>query len=69
MNAVTYRPTHKAYRVAVTCEGCGFRQCLEREIRAPGYVFLRCHGCEHLLRVAVTADRFPVTSVDYDLPR
>ena len=55
--------------VVVTCEVCGFRQELERKATKPGFVFLRCHGCETPLKVTIPADRFPVYGIDYDLPR
>ena len=63
------KPAKRELGVIVTCKVCGFRQELERKITQPGYVFLRCHGCEAFLRVTIPTDRFPVYGVDYDLPR
>jgi len=33
-------------RVTVICEGCGFHNRLERQLRAGETAFLICHNCE-----------------------
>ncbi|MHB1499947.1 MAG: hypothetical protein ACYCYK_02055 [Candidatus Dormibacteria bacterium] len=41
-------------RAVVTCEGCGFRQEVAREIVRPSTFHLICHRCEQGLVVSVT---------------
>ncbi len=33
-------------RVSITCEDCGYRHRLERQITAPGPIWIVCHSCE-----------------------
>ncbi|MGA9774921.1 MAG: hypothetical protein WBU92_03260 [Candidatus Dormiibacterota bacterium] len=41
-------------RAVVTCEACGFRQEVAREIPQPTSFHIICHRCEQSLRVSVT---------------
>ncbi len=41
-------------RAVVTCECCGHRQALARQIVRPESFNLVCHSCEGVLRVEVT---------------
>jgi hypothetical protein len=41
-------------RAVVTCEGCGFRQEVARDIPQPTSFHLICHRCEQSLMVSVT---------------
>ncbi len=42
-------------RAVVTCECCGHRQAIARQIVRPESFNLICHSCEGVLRVEVTA--------------
>ncbi|MHB1522670.1 MAG: hypothetical protein ACYCS9_03845 [Candidatus Dormibacteria bacterium] len=42
-------------RAVVSCEACGFRQEVARDIPRPTTFHLVCHHCEQSLRVTVTA--------------
>ncbi len=42
-------------RAIVTCEGCGYRQTVARQLDRPESFHLICHGCERTLLVSVTA--------------
>ncbi len=42
-------------RAVVSCEACGFRQEVARDIPRPTTFHLICHHCEQSLRVTVTA--------------
>lgn len=41
-------------RAVVTCEACGFRQEVARDIPRPTSFHLICHRCEQSLKVTVT---------------
>ena len=41
-------------RAVVTCEGCGFRQEVARDIPRPTNFHVICHRCEQSLTVNVT---------------
>jgi hypothetical protein len=41
-------------RAVVTCECCGHRQAIARQIVCPESFNLVCHSCEGVLRVEVT---------------
>jgi hypothetical protein len=43
-------------RAVVTCECCGHRQAIARQIVRPESFNLVCHSCEGVLRVEVTTD-------------
>jgi hypothetical protein len=43
-------------RAIVTCECCGHRQAIARQIMRPESFNLVCHSCEGVLRVEVTLD-------------
>ena len=43
-------------RAVVTCECCGHRQAIARQIVRPELFNLVCHSCEGVLRVEVTMD-------------
>ena len=43
-------------RAVVTCECCGHRQAIARQIVHPESFNLICHSCEGVLRVEVTLD-------------
>jgi len=43
-------------RAVVTCECCGHRQAIARQIVHPESFNLVCHSCEGVLRVEVTSD-------------
>jgi hypothetical protein len=43
-------------RAVVTCECCGHRQAIARQIVHPEWFNLVCHSCEGVLRVEVTVD-------------
>ena len=43
-------------RAVVTCECCGYRQAIARQIVRPESFNLICHSCEGVLRVEVTTD-------------
>ncbi|HUY98423.1 MAG TPA: hypothetical protein VMW47_12550 [Verrucomicrobiae bacterium] len=42
-------------RAIVTCEGCGYRQMVARQLDRPEAFHVICHGCERTLLVTVTA--------------
>jgi hypothetical protein len=42
-------------RAVVTCECCGHRQAIARQIVRPESFNLVCHSCEGVLRVEVTS--------------
>ncbi|MBV9099747.1 MAG: hypothetical protein JOZ46_08925 [Candidatus Dormibacteraeota bacterium] len=41
-------------RAVVTCECCGNRQAVARQIQRAEIFFVVCHSCESVLRVEVT---------------
>ena len=43
-------------RAVVTCECCGHRQAIARQIVRPESFNLVCHSCEGVLRVEVTIE-------------
>ena len=43
-------------RAVVTCECCGNRQAVARQIVQAESFHVVCHGCESVLRVEVTAE-------------
>jgi hypothetical protein len=43
-------------RAVVTCECCGHRQAIARQIVRPESFNLVCHSCEGVLRVEVTVN-------------
>ena len=47
-------------RAVVTCECCGHRQAIARQIIRPESFNLVCHSCEGVLRVEVTMSDHPV---------
>ncbi len=51
-------------RAIVTCECCGYRQAVARQINAPESFHIVCHECEGVLRVDVTSADLKAAGVD-----